>query len=129
LRYDAGDVTALLSDFVRGRDALFLLCFFAGRDEDEAAGDALLVGIGEAMDDRGLKKKHPMTTVAATPRTASGIAVANDKQNGRERRATAKRRVTRRDVRYRKRGNRSSIVCRSVSRYSLVPVPGLRQPA
>jgi hypothetical protein len=90
LRYDAGDVTDRLLCFVVERNGLFLLRFFARAGEDAAASDGTLVGIGEAIDDGGLKKKHPRTTVAATAKKASGIAVDKDKQNGRQRRATGK---------------------------------------
>jgi hypothetical protein len=61
------------------RGALVLARFFSRAVEEETPGEATLVKIGEAMDDRGLKKKHPMITVAATPRNTSGMAVVNDK--------------------------------------------------
>jgi len=63
------------------------------------AGEATLVKIGPAMDGRAVKKKHPMTTVAAMPRKTSGIAVGNDRRNGRGRRDDGKRRMNWRDVR------------------------------
>jgi hypothetical protein len=61
------------------------------------------------MDGGALKKKHPTTTVASEPRKTSGMAVGNDKRNGLRRRATGKRRVNWRQLRYFKRGSRASI--------------------
>jgi hypothetical protein len=80
------------------------------------------------MEGRALKKR-PMTTVAITPRNTNGIAVGNDKWNVVGRRDAGKRRVNWRDVRYFKRGNKSSIVWSYVFSGRSQPVCGLRQPA
>jgi hypothetical protein len=69
---------------------LFPVCFFPRIDGEERLGDAVLVEIGDAMEGRGLKKR-PIITVAIEPTKTSGIAVGNDRRNGRARRRAAGR--------------------------------------
>jgi hypothetical protein len=108
---------------------LFLVCFFPGIDGEGKPGNTSVVETNEAMEGRGLKKR-PIITVAIEAAKTSGIAVGNERRNGRGRRRVAgKRRVNWRDPRYFKRGNSSSIVCSGVFSDRLPPVHGPRQPA
>jgi hypothetical protein len=93
---------------------VFLVCFFAGPDGEETAGEVELVKIGEGGDGREMERRHPMSTVASAPAKTSGMAVGTDKRNGGVRRDAGDRRVNWRDFRYFRKGNRSSIVCASV---------------
>ena len=92
----------------RARALADLLCFFAGTDEESAAGEPALVTLGDAMDGRGLKKKHPMTTVATAPRGTSARAPGSDKRN--VLRADGERPMNSRDVSWFEGGKSSSTV-------------------
>lgn len=88
-RYDG--ITRAVSGLRRAASSDVLLnLLFVRTGEEERAGEATPVKMGEAMDGLAPKKRHPITTVAAAPRNTSGIAVGNDKRNGRGRRAAGK---------------------------------------